>query len=258
MQAAQGGEGDPILYTPAVNDVATASVVTSAVVAALHARERTGEGQEIRTSLLAQSLLFQLGEMVTYDGRPPNDLGGEDCLGVRALHRYYACADGWIGLVCESDAEARALSAALDLDVGPAPLLATRDGELAERLEAALSGRSRGEVLGALLAAGVAAAPVLRSAEALEDPWLLENDYLERWEHPRLGPVISCRAYASFGRTPVRLTRPTPELGEHTVEILREWGIAAQRIDALLASGAVFAGDGMGGVAQRPQPAAAT
>ncbi len=61
MQAAQGGEGDPILYTIAVNDVATASVVSMSVIAALNARERTGQGQEIITSLMAQSLLFQLG-----------------------------------------------------------------------------------------------------------------------------------------------------------------------------------------------------
>ena len=44
-------------------------------------------------SLMASSLLFQLAEMVTYEGRPPNDLGGLDCIGLTALRRYYACAD---------------------------------------------------------------------------------------------------------------------------------------------------------------------
>jgi len=259
MMAAQGGEGDPILHTIAVNDVATASVVTAAVVAALHARERTGEGQEILTSLMAQSLLFQLGEMVAYEGRPPNDLGGEDCLGTRALHRYYACADGWIGLVAEADVEAAGLGRALGLDMGPGPLLAPRDGELSTRIEAALASRSRAEALQALLAEGVDAAPVQRSAETLEDPWLWENRFLDAWEHPRLGPMISVKGYAEFGRTPLRLTRPTPDIGEHTVELLAEYGIAPERIAALLASGAVFASDGFGGIApaQTPQPTSA-
>jgi crotonobetainyl-CoA:carnitine CoA-transferase CaiB-like acyl-CoA transferase len=259
MQAAQGGEGDPILYTIAVNDVATASVVTSSVVAALHARERTGEGQEILTSLMAQSLLFQLGEMVTYEGRPPNDLGGEDCLGVRALHRYYACADGWIGLVCDTDAEAAALGGALGIDLGPAPLLETRDGTLAQALEAALAGRPRADTLTALLAAGVPAAPVLRSAETLQDPWLIENGFLDHWEHPRIGPMISAHGYAHFARTPVAIARPTPDLGEHSVEVLRDWGIAEGRIAELLSVGAVFRADGMGGIApaQTPQPSSA-
>ena len=252
MMAAQGGEGDPILHTIAVNDVATASVVTSSVVAALHARQRTGEGQEIRTSLLAQSLLFQLGEMVTYDGRPPNDLGGEDCLGVRALYRYYKCADDWLGMACDTDAEAAALGRALGVDPGAAPLLASRDGDLATRLEAAFAGLPRAAALDALEGAGVAAAPVLRGAETLDDPYLAENDFLEAWDHPRLGAMITVKGYAGFARTPVSLVRPTPDLGGHSAEVLADWGVSPDRIAALLASGAVFAADGAGGIAQAP------
>jgi crotonobetainyl-CoA:carnitine CoA-transferase CaiB-like acyl-CoA transferase len=249
MMAAQGGEGDPILYTIAVNDVATAGVVTASVIAGLNARERTGEGQEILTSLMAQSLLFQLGEMVSYAGRPANDVGGVDCLGTRALHRYYACAGGWIGLVCETQQDAEALGRALEVDMGPAPLTEARDGPLAVRLEAALSGLLRAETLDVLQAAGVAAAPVLRSLEVLEDAWLGENDFLETWEHPRLGPMITAKGYADFSRTPGGFDRPTPEIGEHSAELLAEWGLSPQRIASLLASGAVFGPDGFGGVA---------
>jgi crotonobetainyl-CoA:carnitine CoA-transferase CaiB-like acyl-CoA transferase len=256
MQASQGGEDDPILYTIAVNDVATASVVAMSVIAALNARERTGEGQDIKTSLLAQSLLFQLGEMVTYDGRPPNDVGAVDCIGLRALHRYYECADGWIGLVADSDAAAAGLAQVLGVDLGPAPLLAPRDGEVADRIAAALAGRDRGPTLEALVAAGVAAAPVMRSAETLEDAWLAENRYLDHWEHPRLGPMITVRGYADFDRTPGGFVLPTPDLGEHSAQVLADWGIAPERIEGLLATGAVFASDGLGGIAQTPQAAA--
>ena len=248
MMAAQGGENDPILHTIAVNDVATAGVVTASIIAALNARERTGEGQEVLTSLMAQSLLFQLGETVTYAGRPANHLGGVDCLGVRALDRYYSCKDGWIGLACDTPAEVEALARVLHIDASTA-LDEPRDGPFSAQLEAALAGRARGEVLDLLLAAGVAATPVLRSTEALEDEWLWDNGFLERWEHPRLGPMIGVRSVADFARTPWGYQRPTPDLGEHTVELLTEWGIAPDRIVALLASGAVFASDGMGGVA---------
>ncbi|HEY8003355.1 MAG TPA: CoA transferase [Phenylobacterium sp.] len=257
MMAAQGGNDDPILYTIAVNDVATAGIVAASVIAALNARERTGEGQEVLTSLMAQSLLFQLGEVVDYQGRPPNDLGGVDCLGPRALHRYYVCADGWIGLACETHGEARALADVLGLDLPPDALQAPRDGELAKALEAALAARPRAETLDALLAAGVAAAPVLRSADALESDWLWDNGLLQRWEHPRLGPLIGVRGIAEFARTPWGYQRPTPDLGEHSVELLTEWGIGPGRIADLLASGAVFAADGRGGIAaQSPQPTA--
>ncbi len=249
MMAAQGGAGDPILHTIAVNDVATAAVVSASVVAALNARDHTGLGQEVLTSLMAQSLLFQLGEVVSYAGRPANDPGGEDCLGTSALHRFYNCADGWIGLVCETRAQAEAAGGVLAVEMGEGALAEPRDGELASRLATALAARSREEVLTALLAAGVAAAPVIRSGEALEDPWLRENRALEAWRHPRLGGVVSMRGYADFSRTPAGFTHPTPDLGEHTAELLAEFGLPPEQIAELFATGAVFASDGAGGVA---------
>lgn len=242
MMAAQGGEGDPILHTIAVNDVATAAVVSASVLAALNARERTGEGQEVLTSLMAQSLLFQLGEMVSYAGRPANPLGGEDCLGTSALHRYYSCVDGWIGLVCETASEAQAVGRVLQVEVGDDPLAEPVDGPLATRIGAALGGRARGDALEALLAAGVAAAPVLRSADVLDDPWIAENHVLESWRHPRLGGVVSVRGYADFDRTPGGFQHPTPDHGEHTAELLAHFGLPPERIAALFEAGAVFGG----------------
>lgn len=240
MMAAQGGEGDPILHTIAVNDIATAATVAGSVIAALNARATTGEGQELLTSLMAQSLLFQLGELVDYPGRPPNDLGGVDCLGVSALHRYYACADGWIGLVAETAAEAVTVGRALGVDPGPDPLAEPRDGALARRIEAGIAARRRTEVLAALRAVGVAAAPVIRGAEALEDEHLALNRFVEAWSHPRLGLMITATGFASFSRTPAGFTRPTPDLAQHSAEVLAEYGVSADRISDLMTSGAVF------------------
>jgi crotonobetainyl-CoA:carnitine CoA-transferase CaiB-like acyl-CoA transferase len=243
MMAAQGGADEPILHTIPVNDVATAAVVAFAVIAALNRREVTGEGQEVKTSLMAQSLTFQLGEVTTYAGRPPNDVGSRDCIGLRVLHRFYRCTDNhWLAIVCERPDEARAVGQVLGLDIGdPATALAApRDGALAEALEAAFAQRSRDEVVQALLAAGVAAAPALRGPEAFDDPWLNDNRLFERWTHPRVGEMISVRAYADFARGPGGFSHPTPDLGQHSGELLRELGIAPERIEALFASGAVF------------------
>ena len=240
MMASQGGADDPILYTPAVNDVATAGLVAAACIAALNARERTGEGQEILSSLMSQSLLFQIGEVVDYAGRPPNDPGAVDCLGVRALTRYYQCPDGWLGIGCETPQEAAALGKALGLDLGEDPLAAPRDGGLARRLEAAFRDRPRAETLDALFEAGAPATPALRSAEALEDKWLAQNHFNQRWDHPRLGPMIGATGFADFKRTPGGFHRPTPEVGEHSRELLEEAGLPADRIESLFGSGAVF------------------
>ena len=103
LMQAQGGEDDePVMHMIPVNDVATASLAAFAIVAALNARERTGEGQEIRTSLAATSVMAQIGQFVSYPGGPPPPMGARDCLGAGALRRFYACADGWIAIDCAS------------------------------------------------------------------------------------------------------------------------------------------------------------
>jgi crotonobetainyl-CoA:carnitine CoA-transferase CaiB-like acyl-CoA transferase len=128
----------------------------------------------------------------------------------------------------------------LQINMGPDALTAPRDGLLADAITATLASLPRDETVQALLAAGVPAAPALRAAEALQSEWLWENETLERWTHPRLGPFIGVRAYADFSRTPSGFRHPTPDLGEHTMALLAEFGIAADRVAALMATGAVF------------------
>ena len=241
MMAAQGGADEPVLHTIPVNDVATSAMVCFGIITALNVRAQTGEGQEVLTSLMAQSLTFQLGEVVDYAGRPANDVGSEDCLGVRALHRFYACADGWLAIVGETVAQAQAIGAVTGVALDPAEAVtAPRRGVLAEQLEQAFAGRARGEVLEALLAAGVPAAPALRGIEAFDSDWLRENGLFDRWRHPRVGDILSVRSYADFSRGPGGFERPTPDIGEHTAELLRELGLSDERIEALFAIGAVF------------------
>ncbi|MFN7419079.1 MAG: CoA transferase [Alphaproteobacteria bacterium] len=241
MMAAQGGAAEPVLHTIAVNDVATAGVVAFGIISALNARRRTGEGQEVVTSLMAQSLTFQLGEVVTWDGRPPAPSGGIDCVGLSPVHRYYECQDGWLAVAAETVAEAEALLTVLGTQADPADALtAPPEGPLAGRLAATLAGRPRAGALDALEAAGVPCAPCVRGYEAYDDPWLAENDVFVAWRHPRLGEAVGVRSYADFDRTPGGFRHPVPDAGEHTWQVLAEFGLAPERIEALLAAGAVF------------------
>lgn len=241
MMAAQGGGAEPVLHTIAVNDVATAGIVAFGIVSALNARRRTGEGQEVITSLLAQSLTFQMGEIVDYPGRPPSPSGGVDCLGLSPVHRYYECRDGWVAVAAETVAEAQAFLAVTGTLAEPSEALsAPPEGPLATRLASALAGRSREEVLALLGDAGVPCAPCVRGYEAYEDGWLAENRVYEAWRHPRLGEAVGVRSFADFSRTPGGFRYPVPDAGEHSREILAGFGLSAERIEALLDSGAVF------------------
>jgi crotonobetainyl-CoA:carnitine CoA-transferase CaiB-like acyl-CoA transferase len=241
MMAAQGGEAEPVLHTIAVNDVATAGVVAFGIISALNARRRTGEGQEVVTSLLAQSLTFQLGEVVEYPGRPPAPSGGVDCLGLSPVQRYYECQDGWLAVAAETIAEADALLTVLGTPADPGEALsAPPGGALAERVAERLAGQSRDQVLALLTTAGVPCAPCVRGYEAYEDAWLAENRVFEAWRHRRLGEAVGVRSYADFSRTPGGFRFPVPDAGEHTREVLAEFGLSPDRIESLLAAGAVF------------------
>lgn len=248
MMAAQGGPGEePVFYSVAINDVATAAVTAFGVIAALNVRERTGRGQNVETCLAAQSAFFQSGALTTWPGAPAPPMGERDCIGFSALDRYYACADGWIALGLTRKAQADALEVALGGDDWgrrflPDILNQPRRGDLAQEIAGLLRQRRRSEVLVTLAQAGVPATPVLRGDEARGEEWLWESGFFELRRHPAWGDMVASRAFADFSRGSAGFERLDPELGEHTVEVLREFGFDMDRIRRLAEARLIFRG----------------
>jgi crotonobetainyl-CoA:carnitine CoA-transferase CaiB-like acyl-CoA transferase len=242
---AQGGPDEPVTMRMSPIDSATAIMTALGAAVALYVRERTGRGQQAWTSLANTVVLCQSGELVSYAGRPANPVGGRDCVGVGALHRFYRCADGWIALACTAPEHWPGLCLALDhpewageMTAGAAATEA-RDGRLADTIAGAVAGLTRETIVDRLAAQGVPAAPVVTHAEVFTDPFLRENRFLDAYEHPEYGMVHGVRGYASFSRTPGGFTRRAPLLGEHSVEVLREAGFDDGRVARLLADGLV-------------------
>ncbi|HEY1751387.1 MAG TPA: CoA transferase [Caulobacteraceae bacterium] len=248
MMAAQGGMGpgvsgvEPVFHVMAVNDFASACTTAYGVIAALNARERTGEGQVLDTSLTCQSAMFQSGELTSWPGAPPAPKGSRDCVGVAALDRFYACADHWMLIAARHRADAEALAAALghpDWASRFDMLAEPRDGALAAEIEAVLAQLPLAEAMAALAAAGVRATPAHDGDEVLNDPFLRANDFFDTVRQTPDGPVVN-RPYGRFSRSHTGYTRPEPGLGEHTFEVLADWGIDAERIAALADEGVVM------------------
>jgi crotonobetainyl-CoA:carnitine CoA-transferase CaiB-like acyl-CoA transferase len=242
QQQAQGGYGEePVMHQIPINDVTTAALAAFATIAALFARERTGEGQEINTSLAATSVMAQVGQMVTYPGGPAPAMGARDCLGASALERFYECQDDWIAIDCKTQASYAALCRTLGLAPGDAEaaLKEPRDGRLATAIAAALKPLARETALAQLEAAGAPAVPAITGPESNTDPYLQENGFQETYPHAR-GMVTGAPGYAKFGRTKPSFRHPAPLLAEHTVEVLQEYGVAPERIESLIELGAVF------------------
>ena len=141
-----------------------------------------------------------------------------------------------------SEAEAKALADALGhsdwaerFDMLGEP----RDGALAAELAATLGAMPAGEALSALIGAGVRATPVREGEEILADPWLWANDFFDQPRQTPHGPVVN-RPYGHFSRSETGYKRPDPGLGEHTFEVLADYGIAPDRIAQLSEDGVVM------------------
>jgi crotonobetainyl-CoA:carnitine CoA-transferase CaiB-like acyl-CoA transferase len=219
----QGGDDEPVFHQIPINDVASAAEIAFGVIAALVARARSGRGQRIETSLVAQSVLTQADEITEYAGRPAAARGCRDCPGVRALERFYRCEDGWIALDLTRPAEVAALASLLDLALEPETALAApRDGDLARTLADRFATGKRDAWVAALREQGIPSAPARTFQEILAEPALLRDDFFVTWDHPQLGPTHCLRRIALFSRTPCEAPRRAPLLGEHTREILAE------------------------------------
>jgi crotonobetainyl-CoA:carnitine CoA-transferase CaiB-like acyl-CoA transferase len=241
VMAAQGGRGgDPVFLACAACDYAVGLLAAFGVMAALYARQRTGRGQLVETSLAQAAMAAQSGEFVYYAGRPDMEQGGRDLIGRHPLRRAYQCADGWIfvsATVTQWPALRAAVASACRTDD---PTGEPADGPTGAQLAAIFAGRTRDQVLAQLAAAGVPAAPVLGVAELFDDPQILANDLLHTATAANWGEFRQTGTLVHYAATPVTIARVAPQRGEHNEEILRDvLGYSSERIGLLRSRGAL-------------------
>ncbi len=248
LMDAQGGGEEPVFYQIPVNDTGSAMAAAFGMVAALYARERTGEGQEVLTCLANQSILFQSGELTLFEGRPANPKGALDCLGTSATNRFYQCSDGWVMLAATQPEHFPAACIALGHPEWAGRVIAEKailepvEGTLSAQFAEAFAAISKDEAVDRLLAKGVPAAPVTETLDIFDNPWLHENGYFEDFDHPQFGAMMGPKHLGRFGRSGGGYPRRSPLIGEHSVEILVDYGFDEERIADLVAAGVVRQG----------------
>ena len=232
----------PRLVRTILPDKLTGIVAAQAISAALLARERTGEGQHIRLSMLETIMSFLWG----------SDMGSQTFVGLDIpqqnaasfIDLIYETSDGYISVAVQTNREWLALTKALDtpewLDDDRFKTPALRQQNIDQRLamtQDVLKNNSSAYWLARLEEADVPSAPVLTRGEAITHPQVTANGIVVESDHPRAGRLRQARPAARFSETPAGLHRPAPLLGEHTRETLADLGYSDADIEALLADG---------------------
>ncbi|MCU1504372.1 MAG: Crotonobetainyl-CoA:carnitine CoA-transferase CaiB-like acyl-CoA transferase [Ilumatobacteraceae bacterium] len=232
----------------AYTDTVAPRFLTTALLAALDHRRRTGEGQFIDQAQMESALHFLGPELmdVQVSGVSARRAGNEDPL--HAPHDAFPClgVDQWCAIAVETDEQWRALrralgepawamDVALDTAAGRLAHIDLIDGELGEFT----ARHEPRELMSMLQGWGVPAGMVQRSSDHLQDPQLAHRAFFRRLEHPEMGEIpyeghqFSILDYDNGPRF------PAPCLGEHTYEVLTEvLGMDDDEVARVMASGA--------------------
>ena len=241
-------DGPPVKCGAPLSDITAGILAAMGILAAYTHRLKTGEGQWVETSLFEAALVqtYWQSAIALATGVAPRAMGSAHPL--NAPYQAFAASDGAIVVGGANQKNWLLLLEALEAtELAADPRFrkgADRMAHLKE-LEAELSRRFRTRTaqhwLDALEAKGVPCGPVYDMLQALADPQTLARDMVVEVEHSTLGPVKTIGLPVKFSATPGAVRTGAPIYGEHTSDVLREYGFDDAEIGALEREGAIVA-----------------
>jgi glutaryl-CoA transferase len=240
-------DGEPTKFGVSIVDFCTGQFATSAILAALNARHRTGRGQMIEANLYCTGLtmLINVASSHLMSRKPARRFGNGHPNAVP--YREFACREGEIVLPIGNDAQfARLCECVGHVEWAKDPRFARMSSRVENRetVDAMLMEGFKAKPADAwieiLQAAGIPCSKINSVAEALTDPHTLANDMVVDIDHPSAGDVRLIGIPYRLSDTPVGIDRPPPVLGADTEEVLRELvGLGSEAVAELRCDGVV-------------------
>jgi formyl-CoA transferase len=239
-------DGPPVKVGVPVTDLGAGLFAVVGILAALRARKVTGRGQFVDTSLFDAGVALSVWEAAEYwfTGRTPRPMGTAHRFD--APYQAFRASDGAFTVGAANERLWPRFAAVLGLDhLVTDPRFDTvahrveHRAELERLIEAVTTTRPRAHWLAACEAAGIPAGPIYGVPEALADPHAQARGMVQELPHPQVGRVRALGNPVKLSRSPARLTRSAPVLGEDNDAILKELGLAAEEVEALRAKGVI-------------------
>jgi len=245
-----GDEGAPPakVQVPAV-DMTTGFLATTAVLAALRERERSGRGQHLDVSMYNSALMLQQSGIASYlsTGEKPARIGS--AAPYSAPNEAFRTKDGWIMIAAYHDDRWKALCQVLgDAGLATHPDFATNPARVANRaklteaLGLRLAAKTTAQWQAAMEARDIICGPIADYDAVLASPQLEYNGIVVEMEHPAAGKVRMPGMALGDRDAQSRVHRAPPTLGAHSREVLVQFGFNADQIESLLGSGTVIQG----------------
>ncbi len=238
--------GEPTRVGIPIADLLTGLFGAYGVLAALQARERTGRGQRVETSLLESmvgTLAFQATRYLNGGDVPP-PAGNHHP--INAPYGVFRTRDGYVTIGGTGDKRWPLLCQTIDApELLEDERFATNGGRHANRLELAdlisekLQTRTSAEWEEILNDAGVPCGPILGVDQALDHPQVRHREMVVEIEHPTAGLLHLLGLPVKLSATPGGVRHAPPVLGQHSAEILEEIGVGAQEVERLAEAGVV-------------------
>lgn len=241
------GPGHPPTKVGApVTDITAGILACVGILAALHSRESTGQGQMVDTSLFEAGIVhtYWHSAMCFATGQAPGPMGSAHPL--NAPYQAFPTSDGWITVGAANQGNWLRLVDALGApELREDPRFSTNADRminlaaLTEALKPLFKRRSSAEWLQRFEQAGVPAGPVLQIGQMHTDPQALAREMIVETVHPTAGRVKGIGLPVKFSETPGGVRRAAPLFGQNTREVLRDYGFSDAEIDELAARGAI-------------------
>jgi crotonobetainyl-CoA:carnitine CoA-transferase CaiB-like acyl-CoA transferase len=239
IAAATGrGDGPPVPVGSGFSDQVGAMNMVYGILSALYWRERSGEGQEIKVDLMSGMLAHQGQEMLMAMNfgrdfeRPKSGIGHP---GMDAPFGVYPTSDGWVTIAMSPYARLVKVlgdDSLLAYD-DPKWLFEKRD-EIWEKLAALTRKWTTAKLMEAMLVVDIWCGEVKTHLQAENDPQVKHMGMITSYEHPKAGTVKVVAPAVRMSATPATIDRPAPMIGEHSREILTEFGFDQEAIQAYL------------------------